>query len=72
MHPLQKAKPGHRVTVELGPYKGTWVKVDDRLDRVLLGTYCNIKTGQILHFSWLFRARVPGLAPKGDSHDENA
>jgi len=50
---LQDMPPGTLVDVVGGDYAGTWVKINSTSSAELLHLWCNIKSGRLVHFSWL-------------------
>jgi hypothetical protein len=58
---MQAAPVGHKVTIDIGDMKGTWVKLETdhtgQLNPGLKGElrphWANVETGQVRHFSWL-------------------
>jgi hypothetical protein len=49
---LQNMPAGTLLDIVKGPYAGTWVKINSHQTE-LLNLWCNIKTGSLVHYSWL-------------------
>lgn len=50
---LRKAPPGSRAKVCSGSQRGTWIKLDPSWDQNLEPCWANVRTGLVLHYSWL-------------------
>lgn len=49
---LQNMPAGTSLDIVKGPHAGTWVKVNSD-ETKLLNLWCNIKTGDLVHYSFL-------------------
>lgn len=49
---LQNMPAGTSLDIVKGKHAGTWVKVNSD-ETELLNLWCNIKTGSLVHYSWL-------------------
>jgi hypothetical protein len=50
---LQNMPAGTTIDIVKGTHAGTWVKINSGDTIELLNLWCNVKTGDLVHYSWL-------------------